>query len=302
MGVSTPVRRFDVPGSLNLRRTLRGLSTWGVATWLRVDESGGWYAARTEDGAGTVRLWMEGPALCAEAWGPGADRLLDLAPRLAGLHDDPASLKTEHPLIRDLQRRSKGDRIGAVDQVFPTLVAIILAQKVTGRESANAVRRMAWQWGDAPPGPRDDIRLLPRPSVLKQTPYGLFHRLGVERRRAMVVIEAARRARRLEECVGMTFEDAATRMQLLHGIGPWTAYAVLAQALGDPDAVPIGDYHLPNVVAYNLAGEPRATDERMLELLEPFAGQRGRVVRLLKGGASPPKWGPRFEGRDIRRM
>ena len=37
-----------------------------------------------------------------------------------------------------------------------------------------------------------------------------------------------------------------------------------------------------------------ATDAQMLELLEPYRGQRGRVVRLLLvDGHSAPKFGPR---------
>ena len=55
----------------------------------------------------------------------------------------------------------------------------------------------------------------------------------------------------------------------------------MASAMGDPDAVAVGDYHLKNLVVHALAGEPRGTDERMLELLAPYAGQRGRVIRLL---------------------
>ena len=46
----------------------------------------------------------------------------------------------------------------------------------------------------------------------------------------------------------------------------------------------VGDYHLPNLVAWALAGEPRGTDERMLELLEPYRGHRGRVQQLLEAG------------------
>ncbi len=297
------VRRLPVRGAFHLRRTLGGLRLWGAAPWVRVDASGGWLAARTGEGPATLRLWMEGSALCARAWGPGASVLLARAPRMAGLHDDPEAVPLEHPLLARLAKRRRGVRLPAVDEVFPTLVAAILAQKVTGKASAASTRQMAWFWGERPPGPRDDLRLLPAPSVLRDTPYALFHRIGVERRRAMVVIEAARRARRLEACVGMPFPEASARLQVLPGIGPWTAGVVLGQALGDPDAVPIGDYHLPDVVAWNLAGEPRANDARMLELLEPFRGQRGRVVRLLKGsGSLPPKWGPRSEVRDIRGM
>ena len=64
----------------------------------------------------------------------------------------------------------------------------------------------------------------------------------------------------------------------------------------------VGDFHLPSMVSWALAGEPRGTDERMLELLEPYRGQRGRVLRLLElTGVGPPRRAPRlsrqrFEG------
>jgi 3-methyladenine DNA glycosylase/8-oxoguanine DNA glycosylase len=51
--------------------------------------------------------------------------------------------------------------------------------------------------------------------------------------------------------------------------------------LGDADAVPIGDLHLPHEVCWALAGESSGDDQRMLELLEPWRGQRFRVLRLL---------------------
>ena len=86
------------------------------------------------------------------------------------------------------------------------------------------------------------------------------------------------------------------------GIGPWTAAEVGIRAFGDPDAVSVGDFHLPSMVTWALAGEPRGTDERMLELLEPYRGQRGRVLRLLEltgGGGGPPRRGPRLSRQPI---
>ena len=98
----------------------------------------------------------------------------------------------------------------------------------------------------------------------------------------------------------MPREAAYARLRAVPGIGPWTAAEVMLRAVGDPDAVSVGDFHLPNVVAYALAGEARADDRRMLELLEPWRGQRGRVVRLLElSGLRPPAFGPRYAPRSI---
>jgi 3-methyladenine DNA glycosylase/8-oxoguanine DNA glycosylase len=84
------------------------------------------------------------------------------------------------------------------------------------------------------------------------------------------------------------------------GIGPWTLAEVTRVAFGDPDAISVGDYHVPNLVAWALAGEPRADDARMLELLEPYRGQRGRIQRLLEAsGLGPPRRGPRMPSRNI---
>ena len=89
----------------------------------------------------------------------------------------------------------------------------------------------------------------------------------------------------------------------MHGIGPWTVAEVARIALGDADAVSVGDFHVPNIVAWALAREPRGSDERMLELLEPYRPHRGRVQRLLEtSGIRAPAFGPRMEPRAIDRI
>ncbi len=98
----------------------------------------------------------------------------------------------------------------------------------------------------------------------------------------------------------MSRPDAWKRLTALPGVGVWSAAEVAGRAFGDPDAVPIGDFHVPHIVSWALAGEPRADDARMLELLEPYRGQRGRVIRLLEaGGMHPPRFGPRMPLRSI---
>jgi 3-methyladenine DNA glycosylase/8-oxoguanine DNA glycosylase len=137
--------------------------------------------------------------------------------------------------------------------------------------------------------------LPPDPAAVAQLPYWWFHPLGIERKRADLIVRVCSRARRLEEATTMTKPDAERRLRALPGIGPWSAAHVAQAAFGDPDAVIVGDFHLPHIVAWTLASEPRGSDERMLELLEPFRGHRARAVRLLvSAGGRPPN-------RSIRR-
>jgi 3-methyladenine DNA glycosylase/8-oxoguanine DNA glycosylase len=110
----------------------------------------------------------------------------------------------------------------------------------------------------------------------------------------------AARANRFEEIVDLSLADAYRRLTALPGIGPWTAAEVAFRALGDADAVSVGDYHLPGLVSFAFTGERRGSDERMLELLEPFRPHRARVIRLLEaGGVGPAPRGPRMAPRSF---
>jgi hypothetical protein len=80
----------------------------------------------------------------------------------------------------------------------------------------------------------------------------------------------------------------------------WTSAEIRQRALGDPDALSVGDYHLSGLVGYALTGE-KTDDAGMIELLRPYAGQRHRVSRLLElSGAGVPRRGPRMPVRDYR--
>ncbi len=63
----------------------------------------------------------------------------------------------------------------------------------------------------------------------------------------------------------------------------WTSAEVRQRALGDPDAVSFGDYHLANWVGWALVGHD-ITDDEMAELLEPYRPQRGRAAAMAMAG------------------
>ena len=297
-----PLRRslvLDRP--LDLGLTLRPLYRGRGDPTMRLSRQVAVRATRTASGPATFELRrVATDRIEATVWGPGAETVLDRLPAFIGLEDDASGFEPgHHPLVARLARELAGLRLGRSDAVFEALLPAILEQKVTGREASRSLRGLTSRYGEIAPGPHG-LRLQPAPATLAGLPYYAFHPFGVEQRRADLIRRVARDAGRLESLTEVEPEAAAGRLRAYPGIGPWTAAEVTLRALGDPDAVSIGDFHLPNLVAFALAGEPRADDSRMLELLEPWRGHRARVIRLLEAsGLTAPRFGPRMPTRDI---
>lgn len=298
-----PLRRRWVPGRpTDLGLTLGILRRGAGDPAMRIGGGAVWWTTRTREGPATLHLRRDGDAVEAEAWGPGAGAVLDRLPTLLGDADDDSGFAPRHPLVAELHRRLAGLRICRTEAVVDALVAAILGQKVTSLESRRGWARLVRGLGEPAPGP-PGLLLPAEPRRLATAPYWVYHRFGVERRRAETLQRVGMLAARLEEIVAMTPEGARERLLALPGIGPWTAAEVAMVALGDADAVSVGDYNLPHMVSWALAGEPRGSDERMLELLAPYRGHRGRVLRLLEaGGMRAPRHGPRLPDRDLARM
>lgn len=292
---------------------------------MRIAVGGFWWATRTPDGPGTLNLIKEGAELVASGYGPGAEWMLAQADAVAGLRDDLdgfAAIAEAHPLVKRLAHEHHGLRLAATGRVFPRLLRAIFEQKVTGTEAyrayAASVRHFHREAGSPPaPGPLATLLLPPDPAAVAATPYWVFHPFGVEQRRTETLLRAALVADQLEACTDAA--SLATRLTAIPGIGAWTAAEVTRIVFGDPDAVSVGDFHIPHMVSWALAGEARAgardagpdarrgalspADRRMLELLEPFRGHRGRVCMLLElGGHAAPKFGPRMPIRSFAKF
>jgi endonuclease III len=288
--------RFEPRRPLDLELTLGAI---GQGPWLQLGDREAWRASRTPDGVATLHLVHSGEGVDVEAWGPGAAWAAAHAPALCGEEDDDAGFTPQHPLLIEMHKRHRGLRLPKTGAVFEALVPVVLAQKVAGKAAHMSYRALVEGLGERAPGP---VRLTvpPGAAALARTPYWTFHGFGVERRRADVIIGAARSAKRLEETVDMDLSSANRRLEAFPGIGPWSAAKVAQVALGDADAVPVGDYNLPHTVGYALEGTVRSSDERMLELLEPYRGHRARVIRLIGvAGITAPRFGPRMPIRDF---
>jgi len=299
-----PLRRLvELPGPVDVRATLSPLARGPHDPCVRRGPREVWRATHTPDGPGTQRLRAVAGGVDVEAFGPGAAWLIEHAPALVGAHDNGHEFAPADRLVAELHRRDRALRLTAAGNPVELMVPTVLEQKVTSQEAHRAWSRLVRAHGAPAPGPNPELRLPPTVAELVALPSYAWHAVGVERRRSETIREVGHRAAAIERVAAKgsaAFQQAVTA---LRGIGPWTATSVAGIAFGDADAVVVGDYHLPSIVAWNLVGERRADDARMLELLEPFRPHRARVVALLaRAGGHPPRRAPRRAARDIRRI
>jgi 3-methyladenine DNA glycosylase/8-oxoguanine DNA glycosylase len=182
-----------------------------------------------------------------------------------------------------------GRSLGLYHFLLPT----IIGQRVTAGEARRSWRTICLAFGDRAPGPLD-LRLPPRPSLIGGSPYWRFHRHNVERKRADTLREVAAHADLLFS-LDERADASLARERLVHlrGVGQWTIGMALAPVFGDPDALAVGDFWLCHTISWALAGEARSDDQRMLELLAPYDGERGRVAALLsRDGWHAPRLAP----------
>jgi 3-methyladenine DNA glycosylase/8-oxoguanine DNA glycosylase len=287
---------------LDLGLTLGVLREGAGDPCLRLSATDAVRVTLTPEGPATIELEVRGTELGARAWGPGSEWALDHVGDLVGLHDDHGDLRPAHRLVRDLVRRLPGLRQGRTLAVFETLVPAIIGQRVTGWQAGRSYRAFVDRFGEPAPGPHR-MKLPPSAETVAGLGYYDLHPLGIERQRAETLRRVAVEAPRLERNAAAEPDLVLRRLSAIRGIGVWTSGHVARTALGDPDAVILGDWNLPHTVAYALAGEERATDERMLELLAPYSGQRGRVQRLIATACSPaPRRGPRRPVTSLARI
>jgi 3-methyladenine DNA glycosylase/8-oxoguanine DNA glycosylase len=301
--------RIDRP--IDLRFVLGPLVRGAADPTMRVAAAAAIRASVTPDGPGAIELRAGGDAVQAWAWGPGAEHLLEGVPALLGLDDDDTGFDpSRHPVVARLARRRGRVVLGRTGAVWDALLPAMLEQRITGTEAWRNYRRLVRTFGTPAPGPLA-LWTAPAPATIARLASWQLTQLGIEPRRGALLRRIAREAPRYEALgaparapggggAGAVALAGALRRQA--GIGPWTAAEVTLRAVGDPDAVSVGDAHLSHVVAFALTGRPRGTDEEMLTLLAPWTGHRARVVRLLEtSGIMPPRFGPRVAPRDLAR-
>ncbi len=295
-------RFVRAPHPISVRATLGPLQRGLADPTMRSERGLVVRASRTPEGSVTVRFAEVETGVEVEAWGPGAGWLLERAPAWCGALDHDSGFDPPSGPVRELWRKKRGLRIPRTELVTERLIPVVFEQKVTGLESRRAYVRLVRELAEPAPGPFE-LTLSPDPARVAELPYHAFHPFGVERRRAELVRAICARATWFDAAAKLPLAEAAARLASVPGLGPWSVAETARFAFGDADAVSVGDFHVKHQVAWILAREPRGTDDRMLELLEPFRPHRGRVQRLIESsGIREPAFGPRMEPRSIERL
>jgi 3-methyladenine DNA glycosylase/8-oxoguanine DNA glycosylase len=302
--VSTERRwRPDYP--LELSGLLAPLSRGRGDPTMRLDGERGvcWRVSTTEAGPATLTVRRDADGtVVGQAWGPGRQLVLDGLPALLGAADDDTGFVAHHPLVAEVRRRRPGLRLGATGRVWDVLVPAVLEQKVTGVEARRSWRELCWRFGERASGPDGMPKLWvpPTPAAVLAVPDWEWHRAGVDSARRRALRAAAQVAHRLERAAELGGTAGRELLRRVPGIGVWTAAEVAQRAWGDPDAVSVGDFHIPSVVGWALVGRP-LDDAGMLAVLAPYAPQRQRAVRYVEAsGFRRPRFGPRFAAKDYR--
>jgi 3-methyladenine DNA glycosylase/8-oxoguanine DNA glycosylase len=264
-----------------------------------------WRGIRTPQGPSTLCLsvvagsQIGATAIEATAWGAGAQWVLASVPTMLGDLDDVTGFVAHHSQVAEAARRFSGWRVPRTGLVLEALVRSVISQKVTGQEASGSFRTLVHRYGERAPGAGGAGGLWVAPSAAgwARIPSWEWLRAGVDGARSAAAVRAAGAAGRLEQCVDLTPDQADRRLRAIPGIGVWTAAEVRHTALGDPDAVSFGDYHVARDVGWALTGS-EVDDDALAELLEPYAGHRYRVQALLKlSGSRRPRRGPRMAAR-----
>jgi 3-methyladenine DNA glycosylase/8-oxoguanine DNA glycosylase len=230
---------------------------------------------------------QQGDSVAVQIWGADAtphgtrEAALEAARAWIGWRDRPPDLvemTADHAALHRAARHIGTVRMSRLPRVQESVGRAVLGQLVQGFEARRSTAQLVALAGTPAAG---GLWSWPTATALGRTPAYAMRRCGISLRGATAIHRCALDDPQLERARG----DPALldrRLRSVPGIGPWTS-AETRFALGDPDAVSVGDHNLPGTVCHALAGATGedCTDELMLELLEPYRGQRGRIIRLV---------------------
>ena len=160
------------------------------------------------------------------------------------LDSDPVAVDavlSQDPLMAKLVAGSPGRRVPRTVDPAEFAVRAVLGQQVSTAAARTHAGRLVRAYGDLVPDPHGGLtHLFPTPQVLAaMDPSDLA--MPQSRRRTMMGLVEELAQGRLDLGLGADWREARSKLNALHGFGPWTVESIAMRSLGDPDAFLAGD-------------------------------------------------------------
>lgn len=228
--------------------SVEGLDGDGYVRAVEVHGERGWIRAAPLAGRAVLQVDVAAQLL------PVLTPLLARLRRLFDLDANPLVIEAHlrrDARLRPLLARRSGLRVPGAFDGFELALRAVLGQQVSVKAATTLFGRFAEAFGTPAQTPYPSLRRhAPTAQAVAQAPVQRLIDLGLTGRRAATVSALARAmaggALVLEP--GAALEATRERLLALPGIGPWTAQYVAMRALGDADALPLGDLGLLKAV------------------------------------------------------
>ena len=257
----------------------------------------------TPEGPATLRGTRRDHSIVVEHWGDGGHWAMSRALDLLGGSDHPERLDpSSDPRVDVLVDAHPGFRLCRTGDLFGALLAAVATQGVSHFHGHRAHRQLLLTLGEPAPGPASELRTPPTSDAIAGRGAYELHKIGFDPEQAHALLRAAAFAHGFD---GIDGPLAARRaLEPIDALAPGTVERAVLTAFGDPDALLVDEVGIARLVGRFLAGESHADADRARELLEPWRGQRARLVRLiqLEGdgalGAGPEDLSPSSQPRS----
>ena len=221
---------------------------------------------------------VDGATLCVEHTGTSTEGTLALVARTLGTAVDLTSWTRNAgrvPWLAPIERALRGVKPPRYASLWEACVHAIVFQQISIHAASSIMHRLVALIGT--PVSVGGIALTPFPS-----PAALLAATGADLRSAGLSVNKCAHLRavanalscgevREDEIEGLATVDAAQRLTLLRGIGPWSAAVVMLRGFGRLDTFPLRDSGVARSAAL-LSGESELNLDGVLEILGPVRG------------------------------
>lgn len=186
------------------------------------------------------------------------------------------------PVVGELQRRYRGLRPVCFFSPYEAAAWALISHRIRIRQAASTRARMARELGESIEIHGEVVRAFPSAARLRR--LGRFRGLSERKLANLRALAEATETGVLDadRLRGIPPEQALEELQVLPGIGDFSAELVLLRGAGEPDYVALHEPRLPRAVAlaYELGQAPEA--ETLTELAERWRPYRTWVSFLLR--------------------